>query len=196
MEWLGQRNDVCMNETVQTLTAFDLARPAQNQLAQGFLQWCVVAPDLESKCAELERVYGPAGFWIMENAPLLETTYRGKPIDLRVDMALGYIGDTNIEVISPRRDGDANLYTEFLDEQPEGGLHHLGFQVHDFEATAADLTATFGPAVQAGNFSTGGSHFAYFDSRPVTGVHTEILWFDTETIAAMADLRAGKPPVI
>ncbi|WP_405763962.1 VOC family protein [Actinacidiphila glaucinigra] len=185
-----------MKETVQKITAFDLARPANNQLAQGFLQWCVVAPDLESKCAELERVYGPAGFWIMEDAPLLETTYRGKSIDLRVDMALGYIGDTNIEVISPRREGDANLYTEFLEEQPEGGLHHLGFQVHDFDATAADLTVKFGPAAQAGNFSTGGSHFAYFDSRPVTGAYTEILWFDTETIASMADLRAGKPPVI
>jgi len=185
-----------MAETVQKLTAFDLARPAQNQLSQGFLQWCVVAPDLESKCAELERVYGPAGFWILEDAPLLEATYRGKPVDLRVDMALGYIGDINIEIISPRRKEDANLYTEFLEGQPEGGLHHFGFQVHDFEATARDLTSQFGPAVQAGNFSTGGSHFAYFDSRPVTGVYTEILWFDTETIAALADLRAGKPPVI
>ena len=33
-------------------------------------------------------------------------------------------------------------------------------------------------------------------ARPVTGVYTEILWFDTETIAAITDLRAGKPPVI
>ncbi|MFJ8555338.1 VOC family protein [Streptomyces sp. NPDC001588] len=185
-----------MSETVQKFTAFDLARPARNQLSQGFLQWCVVAPDLESKCAELERLYGPAGFWIMENAPLLETTYRGRPTDLRVDMALGYIGDTNIEVISPRRDGEANLYTEFLEEQPEGGFHHLGFQVYDFETTAADLTAQFGTAVQTGNFSTGGSHFAYFDSRPVTGVYTEILWFDAQTIAAMAELRAGNHPSI
>ena len=30
----------------------------------------------------------------------------------------------------------------------------------------------------------------------MTGVYTEILWFDTETIAAITDLRAGKPPVI
>ncbi|GHJ38420.1 VOC family protein [Streptomyces sp. TS71-3] len=184
-----------MNETVQKLTAFDLARPASNQLAHGFLQWCVVAPDLESRCAELERVYGPAGFWILENAPVFEATYGGEPIDLHVNIALGYIGDINIEVIQPRPEGDPDLYTEFLDGHPEGGLHHLGFQVHDFEAAAADLAARFGPAVQAAKFSPGGSRYTYFDSRPVIGVYTEILWLDAEMTAAMADLRAGNPPV-
>ncbi|WP_250004968.1 VOC family protein [Actinoplanes sp. M2I2] len=185
-----------MPDTVERLTAFDLARPATNQLAQGFFQWCVVAPDLQAKCAEFEKVYGPAGFWILDNAPLLETTLRGKPIDVRVDMALGYIGDTNIEVISPRPGGDPNLYTEFLDERPAGGFHHLGFQVYDFDAAVADLTTAFGPIEQAGNFSTGGTHFAYFDSRPLTGIYTEILWFDNATIAAMANLRAGNPPSV
>ncbi|WP_432049860.1 VOC family protein [Verrucosispora sp. NA02020] len=185
-----------MPETIEKLTVFDLARPATNQLAQGFFQWCVVAPDLHAKCAELEKVYGPAGFWILENAPLLATTLRGEPIDLRVDMALGYIGDVNIEVISPRPEGDPNLYTEFLDERPAGGFHHLGFQVYDFDAAAADLAAVFGPVEQAGDFSTGGSRFAYFDSRPLTGIYTEILWFDNGTIANMANLRAGNPPSV
>lgn len=185
---------VGMTETVQRLTNFDLARPAGNDLAQGFVQWCVVAPDLDKACAGLERVYGPAGFWILEHAPLLETTVRGRPVELDVDMALGYIGDTNIEVIRPRPGGEPNLYTEFLDERPQGGLHHLGFQVHDFDAVAAQLGEEFGPAEQTGNFSTGGTRFAYFDSRPVTGVYTEILWFDAGTIASMSHLRNGRPP--
>lgn len=162
-------------DTVFGATAFDLARPANNQLANGFVQWCVVTPDLPATCAGLERAYGPAGFWILENAPLLAATLRGKPVDLRVDMALGYLGDTNIEVIRPRPGGEPNLYTEFLDERPAGGFHHLGFQVHAFEAAAAGLEAEFGPVEQQGDFGTGGTRFAYFDSRPVTGIYTEIL---------------------
>ncbi len=183
-----------MTDTVQRLTDFDLSRPARNELARGFFQWCVVTPDLETKCAELERVYGPAGFWILENAPLLDATLRGEPTDLRVDMALGYIGDTNIEVIRPRPESGPNLYSEFLAERPAGGFHHLGFQVYDFDTAAAALTELYGPTEQAGRFGTEGSHFAYFDSRPVTGVYTEILYFDPGTVAAMASLRAGTPP--
>ncbi len=165
-----------MTETVQRLTAFDLARPATHPLAQGFFQWCVVTADLDARCAEVEKLYGPAGFWIQENAPLRRVTLRGKPIELRVDMALGYIGDTNIEIIRPRPEGDANLYTEFLEERPEGGFHHLGFQVHDFAAAAAELTARAGEAVQAGDFGD------------------EILYFDAGVTATMASLRAGNSP--
>ncbi len=180
--------------TTQKLTSFDLARVAKNLFAQEFFQWCVVAPDVDTKCAELERNYGPAGFWILEKAPLLETTYLGQPVELSVDMALGYLGNTNVEVISPRDDGDDNLYTEFLEQSPGGGLHHFGFQVHDFEAAADELTARFGSTVQSGNFATGGTRFAYFDSRSVLGVYTEILWFDAETRDIMSQLRAGNPP--
>jgi hypothetical protein len=32
-----------------------------------------------------------------------------------------------------------NLYCEFLRERPEGGFHHLGFQVYDLKAAAAPL---------------------------------------------------------
>lgn len=183
-----------MTDTVFRLTPFDLARPATHPLAQGFFQWCVVTRDLDAKCAELEQLYGPAGFWIQENAPLLEVTYRGKPIDLRVDMALGYIGDTNIEIIRPRPDGDDNLYTEFLAERPEGGFHHLGFQVHDFAAATEELTARAGESVQAGDFGTDGTRFAYFDTRAATGLYTEILYFDAGVTDIMANLRAGNPP--
>ncbi|AGZ44113.1 VOC family protein [Actinoplanes friuliensis] len=185
-----------MTETVQKLTSFDLLRPAIHPLAQGFFQWCVVTPDLDAKCAELEKLYGPAGFWIMENAPLLNVTYRGKQIDLRVDLALGYIGDTNIEVVRPRPDGDDNLYSEFLEERPEGGFHHLGFQVYDFEAAAESLTESHGAAVQSGDFGVDGTVFAYFDTTAVTGLYTEILYFDAGVTGSMARLRAGNPPQV
>ncbi len=173
------------------LRGFDLGRAATNPLSDGFMQWCVVAPDLDVACAKIEALYGTAGFYVLENAPLNQVEYRGAPIDIRVDMALGYIGDTNIEVIAPREDGPDDLYREFLREKPEGGLHHLGFRVHDFERVSGELTRDYGLTVQEGRFGGGGTRFAYFDTRSVTGVFTEILWFDPSADRLMTDARRG-----
>lgn len=178
------------------LRGFDLQRAAENPLSNGFAQWCVVAPDLDEACARLESIYGVPGFYILEPAPLNNVRLRGRAIDLRVDMALGYLGDVNIEVLRPRPDGDDNIYTEFLAEQPRGGFHHLGFRVHDFDAVSSSLATEFGPVEQEGEFGTEGTHFAYFDTRSSTGLYTEILWFDESSQITMDALRRGDERVL
>ncbi|KQO05408.1 hypothetical protein ASF06_18125 [Agreia sp. Leaf244] len=125
----------------------------------------------------------------MENGPLNDVKLRGEPIDIRVDMALGYIGDINVEVIRPRPEGDDNIYTEFLDAHPEGGMHHFGFQVHDYDAAVDHLMENAGPIEQEGYFGTGGTRFAYFDTRSTTGLYTELLWFDPSSSSLMASLK-------
>lgn len=178
-------------ESVARLRPFDLGRAAANPLSNGLVQWCVVVPDLDTACARLEATYGIPGFWILEPAPLRNVTLRGNPIDLRVDMALGYLGDMNVEVLAPRSDGDGDLYREFLAERPEGGFHHLGFRVHDFDAAFAALEAEHGPVEQQGEFGTEGTRFAYFDTRSTTGLYTEILFFDESSQKNMDALRRG-----
>lgn len=176
------------------LTSFDLAGGAKNPLSHGFFQWCVVTPDITATCKQLQQMYGVPGFLMIENGPLNDVDYRGKKIDIRIDMAFGYLGDTNVEVISPRGEGDYDLYREFLRERPEGGFHHLGFQVYDFKASTAQLEARFGPSVQSGRFGEGETRFAYYDTRLVTGIYTELICFDLPSLALMASLRAGNPP--
>lgn len=178
-------------EAISRVRGFDLQRVADNPLATGFVQWCIVTPNLEEACARLESIYGIPGFYLLEPAPLHDVSLRGEPIGLRVDMALGYLGDINVEVLSPRADGDDNLYTEFLAARPKGGFHHLGFRVYDFDAAHATLTADFGPVEQAGKFGTDGTHFAYFDTRSSTGLYTEILWFDESSQRMMDAIQRG-----
>ncbi len=55
-------------------------------------------------------------------------------------MAFGYIGDMQFEVIE--NVSGKSTYSEFLDRVPQGGVHHLGYSVDDYDAAANDL----GPA--------------------------------------------------
>jgi hypothetical protein len=180
-----------LSEFKTRLRGFDLARAAKNPLSSGFIQWCVVTPDLDQTCEKLESLYGVPGFYILEPGPLRNVKFRGEPIDLRVDMALGYIGQTNVEVIRPDPHGPDNIYTEFLEQNPQGGFHHLGFRVHDFEAASGQLAADFGAIEQEGSFGTEGTRFAYFDTRSSTGLYTEILWFDTGAELLMDAVMRG-----
>ena len=54
-------------------------------------------------------------------------------------MAFGYIGDMQFEIIEPV--AGKSTYSEFLERVPEGGVHHLGFSVDDYDAATADLLA-------------------------------------------------------
>lgn len=185
-----------MPDTRQRLTEFDVRRGTGSALAPGIFQWALVVPDLDRTCAELRRTYGIAGFSIMEDAPVLQVHSRGTPVDVHVDIALGFLGAVNVEVIRPRPESGPNLYSEFLDDRPAGGLHHLGFTVFDYDAAHAELEQSFGEDVLTGGFGMAGSRFAYFDSRPVSGLYTEILYLDPATLGMMTALRAGWPPAV
>ena len=55
-----------------------------------------------------------------------------------------------------------STYSEFLERVPEGGVHHLGFSVEDYDAAAADLDARGYKLVQRGTF--GDTKFGYYES--------------------------------
>jgi len=176
------------------LSPLNLSLAAKNQLSHGFFQWCVVTPDLPRACEQIRNMYGVPVWLFLENAPLNQVMYGGQAIDIRVNMAFGYIGDTNVEIIQPREEGDDNLYREFLRERPRGGFHHLGFKVYNFEEATSALEAQFGPTVQRGQFGTGGTKFAYYDTREATGLYTEVICFDQASEALLTSLRDGNPP--
>ncbi len=158
----------------------------------GLAQWCVVTPDFEATMSRLQSQFGAVGFLVFEPAPLFEVTFRGEPINQRADIAFGYIGDVNVEVVHPRDDGDPDLLGEFLEEHPEGGFHHVGFQVPEYDIGYAEMESKFGPAVQEGKSGIGGD-WAHFDTRATTGTYTEILWFSDEAQSFIDALRSGDP---
>lgn len=93
-------------------------------------------------------------------------TYRGQPADYTIDVALGYAGGQQLELIAPVT--GSNIYTEFL-ERSGPGLHHVAWVPEDYDAAVAASDI-----VQRGEFEGVGMEFAYVEGGPI-GSYVELM---------------------
>ncbi|OBJ61651.1 VOC family protein [Mycobacterium sp. 1423905.2] len=106
-------------------------------------------------------------------------SYQGRPADFVASISLSYLGDMQLELISPVR--GENIYSDFLrDHGP--GLHHLCTEADSLEqldAALADAVDHGAQVVQQG-VMPGGIHFAYV-SAPQAGMpYLEIAYLSPE----------------
>jgi len=106
-------------------------------------------------------------------------SYRGRPADYVASISLSYLGDMQLELISPVR--GENIYSDFLRDS-EPGLHHICVEVESPEALEAALADAAGQGtdvVQRGALDVG-IEFAYV-SAPQAGVpYIEIAYVSPE----------------
>ncbi|ORW95799.1 MULTISPECIES: VOC family protein [unclassified Mycobacterium] len=106
-------------------------------------------------------------------------SYLGRPADFVASISLSYLGDMQLELISPVR--GENIYSDFLRESPPG-LHHICTEApspEGFDAFLAEAAAKGAPVVQQG-VMPGGIKFAYV-SAPQAGVpYLEIAYVPPE----------------
>lgn len=138
----------------------------------GLSQLGYVVPDLHAAIAAFQGTFGLQALTIVEDMPMTECTYLGRPAQFRQHMAFAMLGTLQIEWIEPI--AGQSTYTEFLATHPAGGLQHLGLIAEDFEVATADLVAKGLPIVQSAR--AGDIRVAYFDTRASTGTWTEIIW--------------------
>lgn len=114
--------------------------------------------------------------WYRANVVEEEIYYQDRRIDLELDIAIGYSGALQFELIQVVR-GEENIYTDLIDTRGEG-LHHVGFVVSDIRGkTEALRRAGFEP-IQHGILKTKGravTRFAYFDTRRSCGYILELI---------------------
>ena len=86
-----------------------------------------VAPDVKVMMDRLLAVgFGPFKVYSMDTSTMAEqVNYRGKASDYGLHVAMAQLGTWDVEIIVPVR-GDRTIYSEYLEKQPEGGMHHLG----------------------------------------------------------------------
>ncbi|MDR3657056.1 MAG: VOC family protein [Mycobacterium sp.] len=95
-------------------------------------------------------------------------SYRGKPADFVATISLSYLGDMQLELITPVR--GENIYSDFLRESGPG-LHHICIEAQTperFDAALREAAEQGAPVVQQG-LMPGGLQFAYV-SAPEAGV--------------------------
>jgi len=109
----------------------------------------IVVPDLAAAAATYRDVLGAA---VSEPTALPEHGVTTVFVDL---------GNTKVELLQPL--GDGSPIARFLERNPDGGMHHVCYEVEDIRAAAARLAA-------------GGAR-VLGDGEPRTGAHGKPVLF-------------------
>jgi methylmalonyl-CoA/ethylmalonyl-CoA epimerase len=156
------------------------------ELAPHYFQVAYVVRDIAEAEAFFQRTMGVKKFTRLADIAFGEACeFRGQPADFVAHLSLGYLKDTQLELIENVR-GDS-LYSEFL-QQKGPGLHHVAFLVPDFTQAVTDLSAG-GLTLAARGAITPGNEFAYFDCEGPGFSVIELLGFDEATRGFMDMLR-------
>ena len=157
-------------------------------LAQNVFQIGIIVPDIHKAIAFFKEKLGVSEFLFIENSKLQDETYLGKPAPLSQHLAFGWCGDTQIELIQPLT--GVSTYSEFLEHNPQGGIHHYAIEVPDYAQGLRDMEARGFTLVQDGRHNE--TRFAYFDTTGVIGTLTEIVYLQPEEKAYVQSLKHKK----
>jgi len=139
-----------------------LALPSVSQIG-------VVIKEMHPAMEFYSEVWNVGPFKIFE-PEYTDQTYRGKPGNFKMRIALAPFGPVQLELIEPL-EGDT-IYGEFL-EKKGGGLHHLGFDVDRIEDRITAMQKMGIEVLQSGKRP--GVAFAYMDTEPLTGIIMEFI---------------------
>lgn len=120
----------------------------------------IVVRDLDAAIGKWQELLG------------LELVHREVVEDQGVEVAKFPIGESAVELISPRRDGTG--IAKFLDKRGEG-IHHVCLEVDDLQATIADLAEKEARLIdEAPRTGAGGDLVAFIHPKTTNGVLTEL----------------------
>src|SRR5687768_15861881 len=92
--------------------------------------------------------------------------HRGKRSPVNMSVAISYVGDTQVELISQQNDAPS-IYTEaFQNGFVDGGVHHVAFWPHDLHGAARELKTRGFEEVASIRAPTGEVDVFYFGPPP------------------------------
>ncbi len=143
----------------------------------------IVVPDVDAAVEWYSNALG-IGPWRRQinSAPPLEVTYKGRPANYKVKLAVAQCGSVAIELIQ-YVDGDT-IHRDFSQSQG-AGVEHLGVYVPNLEEAMAPYLKAGVTVLQRADrlgWSRDGC-YAYLDTRPVLGTILELIQRATQHIA-------------
>ena len=145
-------------------------------LKDGIAQVCIIVEDLDEAVESYWKMFGigPWHFYTYGKPLVKKMSYKGKPAEYRMRIALSYMGPLRIELIEPL-EGDT-IYRDFVEEHGYG-VHHFGVLVEDMKTAIAQAEAEGMTMIQDGSgFGLDGDgHYAYLDTEDRLGVTLELI---------------------
>lgn len=127
------------------------------------MQLSFVPKDLEATAAFWVRSVGAGPFFLMRDVELGSPSYRGKPSELKFDVAIGYWGDIQIELFRQLNDAPS-VYKAHKDSGRES-LHHVCITVEDASATRRLVEGDGGEVIYEGRILPTETPFFYADLK-------------------------------
>ena len=147
-----------------TVAALQETRVIENIFGQplgGIVQVAYVVEDLQKSITEFSQKFN-IGPWFYSNGyTLKEASYRGKPTDMRMGLALSFSGNMCFEVIQPL-DDKPSVYWDVIKKKGYG-FHHLGMATTQYEVDVARYQK-MGYVLAFEGLTPRGIRFAYFDT--------------------------------
>lgn len=131
----------------------------------------IVVSDIDRTAAFYHSTFGIGPFAIIPEVKFEGAILRGRPTSTSIKVAFAQSGSVQIELIQPL-EGES-IYAEFLAAKGEG-LHHLGFEVDDFDGQLAAFKSKGIEPIFWHNM--GWMAFAYLGTDSIGGVMIELLW--------------------
>lgn len=150
-------------------------------------QIALVVEDLDAAVRRYWDVLGIGPWRIYTYGPPLvkDMTYRGRPHEHRMRLAIAYAGDLMLELIQPL--SGENIYVEHL-RRKGPGLHHVGVGVPSLAEAVAKAGAAGFQVLQSGRGQGlhGDGGYAYLDTEDLLGMIVELIEFPKERVAPEA----------
>ena len=135
-------------------------------------QYGMVCADVAAQISRLESMGTTAFIHATMDAP--GWTEQGEKKKVKVEMAMGYTGREQIELLGPGVNTD--FYRDAIPADGALTLHHVCCMQNDLQRLRRELPAAGYPLYLEGGINIGllSTHFAYFDTRDELGVWLEV----------------------
>lgn len=130
-----------------------------------------IVEDIEAACRHWAERFGAGPFFVVRNTPLASFHYQGVESEPDLSIALGNLGELQIELIQQHNDAPSP-YRDFA-KAKRAGLHHTSAWVNDYNAEQARQRAMDAEPDCEGQLSNG-MRFMYFGSTAVDGSALEV----------------------
>ncbi|MFJ9705778.1 VOC family protein [Streptomyces sp. NPDC101234] len=158
-------------------------------------QFAFVTTDIDRAVSHWVDGLGAGPFYRLEFPVTFgERQYRGKPAEDSIVVALGFTGNTMIEIIQPTNDAPS-VFQEVLREQGDLALHHVQPNIRptspgDYDAARARYEELrYDPALVM--VLPGGGRCTIFDARSRVGSFVELSEFTADDCRGMEFMRAA-----